>query len=149
MDRLNIDTNTLHGDKSQEDREKTMRAFSDGIKKILIATDISARGIDIPDIDFVINYDLPESCETYIHRVGRTGRAGKRGTAISFCSTEEKLLLDQIESGLIGEIVNIPIKKKDYSATLDLAFETKYDWRALIKSNELIIKKNRNTRNHQ
>ena len=56
------------------------------VKKILIATDISARGIDVPDIDFVINYDLPESSEIYIHRVGRTGRAGKRGTAISFCS---------------------------------------------------------------
>ena len=148
MDRLKIDTNTLHGDKSQEDREKVMRAFNDGIKKILIATDISARGIDIPDIDFVINYDLPESSETYIHRVGRTGRAGKRGTAISFCSTKEKPLFDQIESSLYSQIVNIPIKKKDYHATLDLAFETKHDWRALIKSNELIIKKNRKTRNN-
>ena len=136
MDRLKIDTNTLHGDKSQEDREKAMQAFNAGIKKILIATDISARGIDVPDIDFVINYDLPESSETYIHRVGRTGRAGNRGNAISFCSTEEKPLFEKIESDLMGGIVNIPIKKEDYSTTLNLAFESKNDWKALIKAHE-------------
>ena len=143
MDRLKIDTNTLHGDKSQEDREKAMQAFNVGIKKILIATDISARGIDVPDIDFVINYDLPESSETYIHRVGRTGRAGNRGNAISFCSTEEKPLFEKIESDLIGGIVNIPIKKEDYSTTLNLAFESKNDWKALIKAHESIFGKNK------
>ena len=148
MERFKIDTDTLHGDKSQEDREKAMQAFNTGIKKILIATDISARGIDVPDIDFVINYDLPESSEIYIHRVGRTGRAGKRGTAISFCSTKEKPLFDQIEWGLIGQIASIPIKKEDYSATLNLAFEPKNDWKALIKANELIVKKNKKTRNN-
>ena len=147
MDRLKIDTITLHGDKLQEDREKAMQAFNDGINKILIATDISARGIDVPDVDFVINYDLPASSETYIHRVGRTGRAGKRGTAISFCSTREKTLFDQIESSLNDQILNIPIKKKDYSATLNLAFESKNDWKALIKANELVMKKSRKKKN--
>ena len=149
MDRLKIDTITLHGDKLQEDREKAMQAFNDGINKILIATDISARGIDVPDVDFVINYDLPASGETYIHRVGRTGRAGKRGTAISFCSTREKTLFDQIESGLNDQILNIPIKKKDYSATLNLAFESKNDWKALIKANELVMKKSRKKKNNK
>ena len=149
MDRLKIDTITLHGDKLQEDREKAMQAFNDGINKILIATDISARGIDVPDVDFVINYDLPASSETYIHRVGRTGRAGKRGTAISFCSTREKTLFDQIESSLNDQILNIPIKKKDYSATLNLAFESKNDWKALIKANELVMKKSRKKKNNK
>ena len=149
MDRLKIDTITLHGDKLQEDREKVMQAFKDGIKKILIATDISARGIDVPDVDYVINYDLPESSETYIHRVGRTGRAGKRGTAISFCSTKEKNLFDQIELGLNDQILNIPIKKEDYSATLNLAFESKNDWKALIKANELVMKKRRKKKNNK
>ena len=134
MDRVKIDTVTLHGDKSQEDT---------GTIKILITTDISARGIDVPNVDFVVNYDLPETSETYIHRVGRTGRAGKRGTAISFCSKEEKPLFELIESDLMSEIANIPINKTDYAATLDLAFESKNDWKALIKANEMIIEKSR------
>jgi ATP-dependent RNA helicase RhlE len=143
MDRVNIESVTLHGDKSQEEREQAMKSFHIGTIKILITTDVSARGIDVPNVDFVVNYDLPDSSETYIHRVGRTGRAGKRGTAISFCSTEEKHLYDLIESDLMSEIANIPINKADYAATLDLAFESKNDWKALIKANELIIEKNR------
>ena len=143
MDRVNIESVTLHGDKSQEEREQAMKSFHTGTIKILITTDVSARGIDVPNVDFVVNYDLPDSSETYIHRVGRTGRAGKRGTAISFCSTEEKHLYDLIESDLMSEIANIPINKADYAATLDLAFESKNDWKALIKANELIIEKNR------
>jgi ATP-dependent RNA helicase RhlE len=143
MDRVNIESVTLHGDKSQEEREQAMQSFHTGTIKILITTDVSARGIDVPNVDFVVNYDLPDSSETYIHRVGRTGRAGKRGTAISFCSTEEKHLYDLIESDLMSEIANIPINKADYAATLDLAFELKNDWKALIKANELIIEKNR------
>ena len=143
MDRVNIESVTLHGDKSQEEREQAMKSFHIGTIKILITTDVSARGIDVPNVDFVVNYDLPDSSETYIHRVGRTGRAGKRGTAISFCSTEEKHLYDLIETDLMSEIANIPINKADYAATLDLAFESKNDWKALIKANELIIEKNR------
>ena len=143
MDRVNIESVTLHGDKSQEEREQAMKSFHTSTIKILITTDVSARGIDVPNVDFVVNYDLPDSSETYIHRVGRTGRAGKRGTAISFCSTEEKHLYDLIETDLMSEIVNISINKADYAATLDLAFESKNDWKALIKANELIIEKNR------
>ena len=143
MDRVNIESVTLHGDKSQDQREQAMKSFHTGTIKILITTDVSARGIDVPNVDFVVNYDLPDSSETYIHRVGRTGRAGKRGTAISFCSTEEKHLYDLIETDLMSEIANIPINKADYAATLDLAFESKNDWKALIKANELIIEKNR------
>ena len=143
MDRVNIESVTLHGDKSQDEREQAMKSFHTGTIKILITTDVSARGIDVPNVDFVVNYDLPDSSETYIHRVGRTGRAGKRGTAISFCSTEEKHLYDLIETDLMSEIANIPINKADYAATLDLAFESKNDWKALIKANELIIDKNR------
>ncbi|MAJ50711.1 MAG: RNA helicase [Flammeovirgaceae bacterium] len=143
MYRFKISTSTLHADKSQENREKIMQSFHSGIINILITTDISARGIDVPNVDFVINYDIPESSETYVHRVGRTGRAGKKGTAISFCSTKEKSLFEHIKSDLMSEIANIPINKTDYSSTLDLAFESNNDWKALIKANELIFEKNR------
>ena len=143
MYRFKISTSTLHADKSQENREKIMQSFHSGIINILITTDISARGIDVPNVDFVINYDIPESSETYVHRLGRTGRAGKKGTAISFCSTKEKSLFEHIKSDLMSEIANIPINKTDYSSTLDLAFESNNDWKALIKANELIFEKNR------
>ena len=143
MYRFKISTSTLHADKSQENREKIMQSFHSGIINILITTDISARGIDVPNVDFVINYDIPESSETYVHRLGRTGRAGKKGTAISFCSTKEKSLFEHIKSDLMSEIASIPINKIDYSSTLDLAFESNNDWKALIKANELIFEKNR------
>ncbi len=90
MTRVDVFTNTIHSDIDQKERERTMQSFRHGELKILIATDVSARGIDIPNVDFVVNYDLPESSENYVHRVGRTGRGRQKGQAVSFCSTEEK-----------------------------------------------------------
>lgn len=75
-----------------------MDRLKTGDLKILIATHVSARGIDIPNVDYVINYDLPEEPENYVHRIGRTGRGTLKGKAISFCSLEEKPLLQQIET---------------------------------------------------
>ena len=110
MDRVNIQSVTLHGDKSQEEREQAMKSFHAGTIKILITTDVSARGIDVPNVDFVINYDLPDSSETYIHRVGRTGRAGKtRVRPFLFAALKKKHLYDLIESDLMSEIANISI----------------------------------------
>lgn len=92
---------SIHGDKTQGQRDKALKAFRAGKAKILVATDVAARGIDIPDVGYVINYDLPNAPEQYVHRIGRTARAGRDGTAISFCSPEERGQLRDIEK-LIG-----------------------------------------------
>jgi len=92
-----ISSNAIHGNKSQGQREKAIREFKSGEVAVLIATDIAARGIDIPGVSHVINYDLPEVPEQYVHRIGRTARAGAEGEAVAFCSPEERGLLRDIE----------------------------------------------------
>jgi ATP-dependent RNA helicase RhlE len=114
MERVAIETLTIHGEKDQTDRAEVMRAFRDGVCKILIATDLNARGIDIPDVTHVINYDLPEKPENYVHRIGRTGRAFNKGTAVSFCAKEEKELLEEIQTLITKKIEVIQVSKKDY-----------------------------------
>ena len=97
----------IHGSKSQSAREKALLNFKSGKTKILVATDIAARGIDIDSLDFVINYDLPQLGETYIHRIGRTGRAGLSGRAISFCDPAEKPILYDIEKHIKAKIKEV------------------------------------------
>ena len=87
----------LNGDLSQESRERTLNRFRQNQVKVLVATDVAARGLDIDDISHVFNYDLPEDPEIYVHRIGRTGRAGKTGIAISLVTPREKRLLKDIE----------------------------------------------------
>lgn len=96
-----ISTASIHGNKTQGARQKALANFKNGTIKVLIATDIAARGIDIHDLPHVVNYDLPNDSETYVHRIGRTGRAGKAGIAVSFCSEEERKELKNIQK-LIG-----------------------------------------------
>ena len=114
MERVNIDTFTIHGDKKQDDRSEVMKKFKEGRCLIMIATDVSARGIDVSDVDYVMNYDLPEKPENYVHRVGRTGRGINLGEAISFCSKEEKGLLEDIQQLINKDIEVIKLYKKDY-----------------------------------
>ena len=95
---------SIHGNKSQGQRERAIRAFKSGEARILVATDVAARGIDIPDVSHVYNYDLPEVPENYIHRIGRTARAGKGGEAIAFVSATEIGYLRQIEKLMKIEI---------------------------------------------
>jgi ATP-dependent RNA helicase RhlE len=90
----------IHGNKSQNQRERALEAFRSAKTPVLVATDIAARGIDIGGIDLVVNYDLPEVPETYVHRIGRTARAGKNGRAISFCAEHERPLLRAIERSI-------------------------------------------------
>jgi ATP-dependent RNA helicase RhlE len=124
MERVGVDTLVIHGDKEQTDRLAAMEAFKSGKVKILIATDVSARGIDIPNVDYVVNYDMPEVPENYVHRVGRTGRGVQKGIAISFCCPDtEKELLGDIEEYLGGEIQVMDIKYDEYSATIDFSEE--------------------------
>ncbi|MFS4459250.1 DEAD/DEAH box helicase [Bdellovibrio sp. HCB2-146] len=114
LERVEIKSLTLHGEKDQANRDEVMKAFRSGECKILIATDISARGIDIPDVTHVINYDLPEKPANYVHRIGRTGRGFNKGIAVSFCSADEKPLLEDIEALLGKKIEVIKVSKGDY-----------------------------------
>jgi ATP-dependent RNA helicase RhlE len=92
-----INANAIHGNKSQPQREKAIASFKSGEIKVLIATDIAARGIDIPGVSHVVNFDLPDVPEQYVHRIGRTARAGAEGIAIAFCDPEERGNLKDIE----------------------------------------------------
>lgn len=134
MKRVGIETLTIHSGKEAGTRESTMKAFRSGEVRVLIATDVSARGIDLPDIDQVVNYDLPDKAENYVHRVGRTGRGKNRGVAVSFCSTEEQPMLDEIEK-FLGKPVNIlEVDAADRDITVQLSNE--YDWKTLMKNAE-------------
>jgi len=97
LNKNKINADAIHGNKSQNQRTKTMHDFKSGHLQVLVATDIAARGIDIDDISHVINYDLPVEPESYVHRIGRTGRAGAKGFAYSFCAAEERSFLRDIE----------------------------------------------------
>ncbi|MEO0390623.1 MAG: DEAD/DEAH box helicase [Pseudomonadota bacterium] len=88
---------SIHGNKSQGQRDRAIKAFRDGTVTILVATDVAARGIDIPGVRYVVNFDLPEVAENYVHRIGRTARAGREGEAIAFCAADEVGYLRQIE----------------------------------------------------
>lgn len=136
LERVGISSVTMHGDKDQKEREKALQKFRKGEIRILIATDVTSRGIDIPDVEYVVNYDLPEKAENYVHRVGRTGRGTKRGTAVSFCSPEEKLVLDEIQTYLDREIEVLTITKGEYSETIDFSAEGPKDWRSLLEEAE-------------
>lgn len=114
MARAEISTLTIHGEKDQADRTEVMNAFRSGECKILIATDLSARGIDVPDVTHVINYDLPEKPENYVHRIGRTGRGFNKGIAVSFCSKQELPLLEEIETLLTKKIDVIKLSQSEY-----------------------------------
>lgn len=95
--RHDISAEAIHGNKSQNARQRALKNFKAQTTRILVATDIAARGIDVDDLEYVINYDLSNIPETYVHRIGRTGRAGAAGTALSFCNAEEKAYLRDIE----------------------------------------------------
>ncbi|MBK9357150.1 MAG: DEAD/DEAH box helicase [Bacteroidales bacterium] len=136
MDRVGIKSLTIHGDKEQKERISALKQFRDGLAKVLIATDVSARGIDIAGVEYVVNYDLPEQPENYVHRVGRTGRGNKRGIAIAFCSPEEKPLLEAIEEYTGNEINTMLIGRNDYQMTVDNSSESKADWKSLVAEAE-------------
>ncbi|MGF1591904.1 MAG: DEAD/DEAH box helicase [Kiloniellaceae bacterium] len=97
LDKAGISADAIHGNKSQNARQRALDAFRSGRARVLVATDIAARGIDVPGITHVINYELPNEPESYVHRIGRTARAGAGGAAISFCDAEERAYLRDIE----------------------------------------------------
>lgn len=136
MNRVGIKTQTMHGGKDQESRMGVMNEFKNGTFNVLVATDISARGVDIANVDYVINYDLPEVAENYVHRVGRTGRGNNKGVAVSFCSPEEKNVLQEIETFMDKKINVLEVDKADYSETLALTEDVNDNWKKLISDAE-------------
>ncbi len=142
MKRVGIESLVMHGGKEQEDRLQVMEAFREGTIRMLITTDVNARGIDIPDVDYVVNYDLPEEPDKYVHRVGRTGRGVKKGQAISFCSDEEKPLLEAIEKYTGNKIREKIIASGEYRETLALSEDIPNEnWKDLLKQAELETQK--------
>jgi ATP-dependent RNA helicase RhlE len=116
LEKCNIKAEAIHGNKAQNARQRALTNFKAQTTRVLVATDIAARGIDVDDMEFVINYEMPNVPETYVHRIGRTGRAGANGTAYSFCDAEEKAYLRDIEK-LISK--KIPVVKDHAFPLLD------------------------------
>lgn len=105
LNRQGINCEAIHGNKSQGARQRALTNFKSRKTRVIVATDIAARGIDISNLELVINYDMPDVAETYVHRIGRTGRAGNRGTAFTFCSRDESLMVRDIQR-LTGKTLN-------------------------------------------
>lgn len=105
LSKSGIRSEAIHGNKSQNHRQRVLADFKSGKIRVMVATDIAARGIDIRELEIVINYDLPDVPETYVHRIGRTGRAGHSGTALTFCTPDERPLMKDIQR-LTGKKLN-------------------------------------------
>jgi len=136
MARVTVNSEALHGGIEQNDRFAILDRFRSGENNVLITTDVACRGIDIPDMDYVVNYDLPDNPENYVHRCGRTGRGNKRGQALSFCSKDENLLLDAIESYTGEEVQRFNITADDYKEILSDTELSDYNWKKLMAENE-------------
>jgi ATP-dependent RNA helicase RhlE len=104
LEKAGVSCAAIHGDRSQSQRQKALDGFKSGRTRVLVATDVVARGIDVDEISHVINYDMPNTAEDYVHRIGRTARAGAEGSAISFLAAEETSVLHEIERAL-GEVL--------------------------------------------
>ena len=119
LEKSGITSAAIHGNKSQNQRQLALNNFKEGNIRVLVATDIAARGIDIDELSHVINYDLPDVAETYVHRIGRTGRAGSSGIAITFCDEEEKAMFRNIEK-LIGKSIPV-LEEEEYEIIKPIA----------------------------
>ncbi|MGB0404259.1 MAG: DEAD/DEAH box helicase [Salibacteraceae bacterium] len=148
MERVLVESDSIHGDKDQSERESALKRFKSGELHVLIATDVSARGIDIPSVDYVVNYDLPDKPENYVHRVGRTGRGKNKGLAVAFCAKEEKQLLADIEAYTTVPISIAEVNKADIEETVFFTDDGTDNWRALLAEEEAIlpVKKKKKTK---
>jgi ATP-dependent RNA helicase RhlE len=132
MARAGVETEALHGGIEQKERFAILERFRTGENRVLVTTDVAARGIDIPSMDYVINYDLPDNPENYVHRCGRTGRGTSKGQALSFCSEGEISLLEQIEAYTGEEIERYDLNEQDYKEILEDLDDPTYNWQKLI-----------------
>ena len=133
LERVQLSSEALHGGIEQKERFLILDRFRNSENKLLVTTDVAARGIDIPNVDFVVNYDIPDVPENYVHRCGRTGRGNKMGQAISFCSEDEKPLLTEIEEYTGSEIERYELSRDEYYSILDDSDDGSNNWQKLIK----------------
>ena len=136
LERANLKAEALHGGVAQNERFALLDRFRASENKVLITTDVAARGIDIPNMEYVVNYDLPDNPENYVHRCGRTGRGTALGQALSFCSQDEVVLLEAIEEYTGEEVLRYEISEGEYKAILFDAEDPNYNWQKLIQENE-------------
>ncbi len=127
--RTNVTAEAIHGNKSQNARQRALTNFKNSSTRVLVATDIAARGIDVDELTHVIQYELPEVPETYVHRIGRTGRAGSSGIAFSFCDEEEKELLKDIHK-VIGKAIPVETEHPYPLRELSMSEKAKFDLKA-------------------
>lgn len=138
MKRVNIESLLMHGDLDQSERTRALNQFKQGLVPVMISTDVSGRGIDIPEVVLVVNYDLPDEMEYYVHRVGRTGRGEHKGLAISFCSPQEVPILQKIEAWLGKPIEILKISKHERDDIISESAENKNDLQKLMREIEEI-----------
>ncbi len=146
LKKKNISAEAIHGNKAQNARQRALSNFKSQTTRVLVATDIAARGIDVDDLEYVINYEIPNISETYVHRIGRTGRAGANGTAISFCDAGEKAYLRDIEKLITKKIQVVedhPFPLMDTSPAVTTAPEPKINH---FRSRRNLIPDRRNVR---
>lgn len=136
MERVQIKSETIHGDVPQDERFSVLERFKKGENTLLITTDVAARGIDIPGVSAVVNYDLPDVAENYVHRVGRTGRGTNKGWAISFCSSNEKELLEAIENYTGNKIQEYEVNKHDYQSIIEDSDDGSNNWKKLLEEEQ-------------
>lgn len=136
LERAGLKAEALHGGVAQNERFALLDRFRASENKVLITTDVAARGIDIPNMEYVVNYDLPDNPENYVHRCGRTGRGTALGQALSFCSHDEIPLLEAIEAYTGEEVLRYEISEGEYKAILFDAIDPNYNWQKLIQENE-------------
>ena len=140
----NISSAAIHGDKAQNQRQRALEDFKDKKVRVLVATDIAARGIDIDKLKYVINFDIPNIAETYVHRIGRSGRAGEEGVAISICEPEENEHINEIEK-LINRDIPV-VKDNPYPQTeRPMNKDEKAEWekQKQRKKNEFFANRNK------
>lgn len=136
LEKNNISSEAIHGNKSQNARQRALENFRTGKVRVLVATDIAARGIDIDNVSHVINFDLPADSESYVHRIGRTARAGAKGIAIAFCDAEEKAYLKDIEK-VIGKSIPVDRDQPYHSEQVaNAALLSKGKAKQLIEANQ-------------
>jgi ATP-dependent RNA helicase RhlE len=121
MKRVNISTAIIHGGLEQQKRNEAIEHLKSGVEKILVATDVSARGIDIPNVDLVVNYDVPDVAENYVHRIGRTGRGVAKGMAYTFVSSDEKEWMEAIEAYITEPVPKVDLDKNTYDEIKKIA----------------------------
>jgi ATP-dependent RNA helicase RhlE len=132
MKRVGIDVIEMHGDKTQDERTLALDQFRKGEIRVLVCTDVTARGIDIEGVNIAVNYDLPDVVENYVHRIGRTGRGTAKGLAVSMCAPEEKQILKEIQDYIGYDIPVIDINKTEYKEILKATEDLDYNWKKLI-----------------